>query len=107
MASKGQPFTSGRWVVKAGDEDEFIERWTAFTEWSLENVAGAEDFALIQDAGDSTRFLSFGAWKDTDSVQGWRNSPEFGERLGHCRELCDDFEARDYVLVSAAGRAGA
>lgn len=103
MVRMGQPYTAGQWLVKSGSEAEFIKQWTAFTQWSLENAAGAEGFSLIQDTEDSRRFLSFGAWKDAGSVQGWRQSPEFGELLGRCRALCDEFEAHDYSLVSAPG----
>src|SRR5215211_2427404 len=28
MAKIGQPYTSGRWLVKAGNEEAFIERWS-------------------------------------------------------------------------------
>jgi heme-degrading monooxygenase HmoA len=59
---------------------------------------------LIQDSNDPRRFLSFGAWADGESVQTWRSSPEFSERLGKCRELCEEFEAHDFGLVSEVGR---
>jgi heme-degrading monooxygenase HmoA len=100
MGDLGQPYTSGRWLVKEGRVDEFIGQWTEFTEWSRDSVDGAQHFALIQDANDPRRFLSFGAWEDGDSVRAWRGTPEFGERLGACRELCDEFEAHDFSLVS-------
>jgi heme-degrading monooxygenase HmoA len=102
MAAKGQPYTSGHWVVKAGEEEEFVKRWTQFTEWSQKNAAGAETFGLIQDANDSRRFLSFGAWTDADSVDAWRGSEEFRQQLGRCREVCEEFEAHDYLLVAGS-----
>jgi heme-degrading monooxygenase HmoA len=101
MAQKGQPFTSGNWLVRAGHEDEFVERWTALTEWSLKEAKGAQFFYLIQDSRDRRHFLSFGAWDDSDSVRAWRGRPEFSELLGACRALCDEFEAHDYTLASA------
>jgi len=101
---EGQPYTSGRWLVKAGEEEEFTKRWTDFTRWSLESVDGAEWFELVRDSNDPRRFLSFGAWADSDSIEAWRNSPEFSERLGQCRELCEEFEARDFRLASQVRR---
>jgi heme-degrading monooxygenase HmoA len=98
----GQPYTSGNWVVKAGQEEAFIAAWTAFAEWSLQNAAGAEAVVLIRDSNDPRHFLSFGAWADPGSVQAWRSSDEFRERLGKCRALCDVFEAGDYALAAAA-----
>jgi quinol monooxygenase YgiN len=97
-------FTSGNWLVRSGSEDEFIQRWTALTEWSLNEAAGAHFFYLIQDAGDPRHFLSFGALDDSESVRAWRQQPRFSELLGACRELCDEFEAHDYTLASTPGR---
>ena len=99
MAQIGQPYTSGRWLVRAGSEDDFMERWTAFTKWSLDNAPGAESFVLVRDAADPRRFLSFGAWESQEAVTRWRESPEFSELLGECRELCEEFEPHDYTLV--------
>jgi heme-degrading monooxygenase HmoA len=105
MANVGEPYTSGRWAVKPGQERAFIDRWTEFTQWSLESAPGAKHFALIQDANEPSRFLSFGGWADGEAVERWRSAPDFSERLGRCRELCDEFEARDYTLASEVGLA--
>jgi heme-degrading monooxygenase HmoA len=103
MAKIGQPYTSGRWLVREGQEDEFITRWTEFTQWALENSRGAEFFALIREEAEPRRFLSFGAWEDKASVDGWRSTPEFQERMRRCRELCEDFVPSDSVLSAAVG----
>jgi heme-degrading monooxygenase HmoA len=102
--AEGQPYTSGRWLVQEGQQEEFIKRWTDFTQWSLDSVEGAQSFDLIQDSNDRNRFLSFGSWSDSQAVQAWRSSPEFSEKLGRCRELCEEFEARDFFLVSELRR---
>ncbi len=98
MVKKGQPYTSGNWLVKAGSEESFIDRWTAFTECSLKNGPGAETFILIQDSGDPRRFVSFGAWDNPEAVTSWRQRPEFRELLGECRALCEEFEPDDYYV---------
>ena len=103
MATIGQPYTSGNWVTEAGKEAEFIERWTAFTQWSLENAPGAQEFVLIQDSNDPRHFMSFGAWSDGDAVKTWRQAPEFGDRLGECRALCEHFEAHDFTVAASPG----
>ena len=103
MAKIGQPYTSGNWTVKEGKEEEFISRWTEFTEWSLTNAPGAETFVLIRAASDPRRFTSFGAWEDMASVTAWRDRPEFQERLAACRALCDDFQPTDSSLAAAVG----
>jgi heme-degrading monooxygenase HmoA len=99
----GQPYTSGRWVVKAGSEDEFVARWTEFTEWSLANAPGAEHFVLIREVANPRHFLSFGAWEDADTVSAWRGSQEFQARLAACRAVCDEFTGTDHVLSAAVG----
>ena len=103
MSQLGQPYTSGRWVVKEGKEEAFIQEWTAFTEWSRAAARGAESFFLIQDRTNGRHFLSFGGWSDPDAVQAWRSTSEMGERLGRCRALCDEFQAGDYVLSALVG----
>lgn len=104
MAKLGQPYTSGRWLVKAGSENDFIARWTAFTQWSLNNAPGAESFVLIQDTGDPRQFISFGVWDNPEAVRMWRQRSEFSELLGECRALCEEFEPHDYTLAASPGR---
>jgi heme-degrading monooxygenase HmoA len=98
MGASGRAYTSGRWLVRQGSEDDFIERWTDFTRWSLENAAGARSFRLIRADSNPQSFLSLGEWDGSDAVQAWRSDPGFRERMGRCRELCDEFEAGDYSL---------
>ena len=98
-----QPYTMGRWRVRNGMEDQFVAWWTEFTEWSLGNAPGAETFVLIRDAADKHRFVSFGSWRDVASVDRWRSTPEFAERLGRCRELCEEFAGTDHILAAAVG----
>jgi heme-degrading monooxygenase HmoA len=104
LTKMGQPYTSGNWLVRAGSEDDFIERWTAFTEWSLKNAHGAESFVLIRDTSDPRRFVSFGAWDNPEAVTEWRQRPEFAELLGECRVLCEEFEPTDYTLAATPRR---
>ena len=74
MVKKGQPYTSGNWLVKVESEESFIDRWTAFTECPLKNAPGAETFILIQiliqNSDDLRRFVSFGAWDKSGSGDG-------------------------------------
>jgi len=103
VATVGQPFTSGDWVAKEGQEEALIARWTEFVEWSVETLGAdaTESPILIRDSADPRHFISFGGWRDAETVQSWRQHPEFQERLGRCRELCDEFVAGDYTVASA------
>jgi Antibiotic biosynthesis monooxygenase len=60
MQKTGQSYSSGEWSVQAGSEEEFVERWTTFIEWSLNNAPGAESFVLVRSTEDPRRFLSGG-----------------------------------------------
>lgn len=103
MAKIGQPFSSGNWIVKDEREDEFIARWTDFAQWSVEEMGpgATESPILIQDSANPRHFISVGGWRDPETVESWRDHPEFQEHLGRCRELCDDFVAGDYTVASA------
>ena len=101
MAEIGKPYASGRWLVNAGSEDVFIERWTTFTQWSLDNNPGAESFLLIRDTAEPRRFLSIGAFESQEAVTQWRMRAEFSELLGQCRALCEEFEPHDYTLAAS------
>ena len=100
MDKVGQPYSAGDWTVKAGQEAEFVERWSAFTKWSADNVPGAESFLLIQAQDNPRHFVSVGGWRDMESLQAWRQLPEFQQLFSRCRELCDEMDGTNYTLRS-------
>ncbi len=89
-------YASGNWHVKEGEEQEFVERWTGFLQWTRKDHPALEAASLIRDQGDPRHFLSFASWEDPEARAAWKQSPEFAERFGACRELCDDFYGSDY-----------
>lgn len=97
MAAK-QTYTSGNWLVKAGQEEIFVGRWRDFAQWSAKNAAGSGDFYLIQEVKNRRHFLSFGSWASPAAVKRWRQRPEFKDFIGRCKELCEEFQAGDYRL---------
>lgn len=102
MTEIGQPYTCGHWTVRDGSEEEFVARWTELVS-SAEALPGAGSFILIQDRQDPHLFISFGAWDDWTTANGWRESEEFTERMRACRELCEDFRPGDSTLRAAVG----
>jgi heme-degrading monooxygenase HmoA len=74
MAQVGEPYASGRWLVNEGSEDEFVEQWTTFTQWSLDNVPGARSYVLLRDKTEARRFVSFGAFESEEAVTQWREA---------------------------------
>jgi heme-degrading monooxygenase HmoA len=89
--AEGDSYASGNWVVKEGNEDEFVSRWTDFLEWTRDTAHGFQDANLLRDGGDPRHFVSFARWEDDAAQEAWKASPDFPEKLGACRELCDDF----------------
>lgn len=93
-----QTYTSGDWLVKAGQEEEFERCWRKFAKWSAKNAPGCGDFYLIQAKQNPRHFLSFGSWESQEAVDTWRRMPEFKEAIGKCKQLCENFQAGDYIL---------
>jgi len=97
-------YSSGEWLVSAGSEEEFIERWNTFIEWSLDNAPGAESFVLVRSTEEPRKFLSLGAWESQDAQEAWRGMPRMQEFLSRCRELCEEFETHAYTFASGSSR---
>lgn len=67
MAQVGAPYASGRWLVNPGSEDEFVERWATFTQWSLDNIPKARSYVLLRDDAEARRFVSLGAFENQEA----------------------------------------
>src|SRR5215203_2607143 len=108
MQKTAQSYSSGEWLVRADSEEEFIQRWTTFIEWSLDNAEGAESFVLVRSTQEPRKFLSLGAWESQEAQQAWREMPRMQELLSRSRELCEEFETHAYTLAASpgAGRRG-
>ncbi len=104
MEMTGHSYSSGEWSVRAGSEEEFIQRWTTFTEWSLDNAEGAESFVLVRSTEEPSKFLSLGAWENQEAQEAWRQMPRMQELMGQCRELCEEFEFHPYTLAASPSR---
>jgi heme-degrading monooxygenase HmoA len=94
-------WASGNWTVQEGKEDEFVERWKDWLGWSSENIAGFVSATLIRDTENPRHFVSFSDWTDDQAKQGWQSLDEFSEKMGACRELCEDFQKFDFTRVAS------
>ena len=104
MEMTGHSYSSGEWLVRAGSEEEFIETWTTFIEWSLDNAEGAESFVLVRSMEEPRKLLSLGAWESQQAQEAWRETPQMQVLLGQCcRALCDDFDTHRYTLAASRG----
>ena len=104
MEETGRSYSSGEWLVREGSEEEFIERWNSFTEWSLNDATGAVSFVLVRSTEEPSKFLSLGAWESEEAQEAWREMPRMQVMLGQCRALCDEFDTHRYTLAARRGR---
>ena len=105
MMRTGQFYGSGEWVVREGSEEDFVERWTNFIEWSLDNAPGAVpgSFVLVRSTEEPRRFLSIGAWESQEAREAWGQMARMQELLSQCRELCEEVESHQYTLAASPG----
>jgi heme-degrading monooxygenase HmoA len=101
MADAFENWASGNWHVKSGNEDEFVQRWKAWLEWSSQNIPGFVSATLVRDLQNPNHFVSFSAWQDAASRDAWKSSAGFAEQFPAVRELCDSFEGGDHELVAS------
>ena len=99
MLQENKHWSSGRWQVKKGNADEFVERWREFLTWTKEANEGFLGARLIRDLRNPNAFVSFAAWQDLHSMRAWQGSPEFKERFDATYVLCDDMQSSGYELV--------
>lgn len=94
-----ETYTSGRWVVKAGEEDAFVDAWTAFVTWAS-SLPGSGTFRLVRDLDNERHYLSFAPWESFDAQDAWKSLPEFREQIGRVRSHCENFEPSTHELVT-------
>jgi heme-degrading monooxygenase HmoA len=95
----GTPFTHTTWQVKPGREEEFVERWREWAEWSHRQGLGARA-RLLKDVESPGTFVSFGPWETIASVRRWRGDPGYHERVARLQELVERFEPRTLEQVA-------
>jgi quinol monooxygenase YgiN len=101
--SQQQLYTLSRWSVKSGNEEAFIHAWQEFSEWTLRHRPGAEGEArLLQDHEHPGLFFAIRLWEDTQSIEGWRKSPEFREFITKAVTLCEDVHPHLLTTVACA-----
>lgn len=55
-------YASGAWVGKPGHEEEFIERWIEFLEWTRQTFHELNKAILIRDTDEPNRFVWLAYW---------------------------------------------
>jgi quinol monooxygenase YgiN len=100
---RGTYYTSARWNVRAGRENEFLKIWKRFANLTLKRKMGMTDALLLREVDDPSRFTSLWSWKDLDSIGGWRRTPEYRKYLAELKELCEEIQIRTLQSVANVG----
>ena len=95
----GSPFTHTTWQVKPGLEDQFVERWREWAEWSHRQGLRAHA-RLLRDVESPGTFVSFGPWETIAAVRTWRGEAGYHERVARLQELVEGFEPRTLEQVA-------
>jgi heme-degrading monooxygenase HmoA len=96
-------YTYADWLIHEGREDEFVEAWTRFVDWSLDGDSGALGGMLLRDGSEPRRFISLGPWTSAEAAQSFFANPELQERPAPFRELAEVFEPRFLDLQARRG----
>ncbi len=103
MEDLDEIFAAGIWDVMPGNERAFIEAWKEFSVWTALHQKGSGYGNLLQDMDNPSRFISYGPWKDLESVRAWRQQPEFRKSIGRFMDLCDHITPGTFRLVAGEG----
>jgi heme-degrading monooxygenase HmoA len=91
---------SGRWQVREGEAESFIDEWRRFLGWTRDHYDELISATLFQSEDDPNRFVSFAIWEGSQPRREWKDSAGFMTRFTACRELCDEFEGGDFLQVA-------
>lgn len=98
-------YTSGRWVVKPGSEDQFVRAWREFAEWSKASFPEAAGWVLLlRDREQQNVFVSLGPWSTSSAIETWRGDTGFRTRIASIRELLESFTSATLDAVVDIGR---
>lgn len=87
-------YTSARWNVRPESEDDFVKTWTRLVTWTLKSKFAMEEAILLQEADDSSRFMSVLTWKGLDEIAGWRKSADYRKYISKLQEFCSEIQIR-------------
>lgn len=97
-------YTMGFWTAKPGEEDALIAAWTEFADW-IKTQQGVRTLRLVRDVKEPAKFISFADWDGMESVQAWKASGEFKQRIANVKRHTDEFTAAEGELAVSVGEA--
>jgi quinol monooxygenase YgiN len=95
-------YSSGDWHAKPGKEQEFVNAWREFAEWSRSEFDPSWG-KLLRDKEDPSHFVSVGEWPSENAIKEWRASEGFQQRVSKLRELVDEMRVSAYEPAAEVG----
>jgi quinol monooxygenase YgiN len=102
MEHSHQPYTLGIWKVKPGNEQAFISEWQALATWTEEHFSSGGKGYLLQDTHNPQFFISFGSWKDAQTIASWRATLEFQAFVAKAKLWCEEWQPHSMNLVAVS-----
>ena len=93
-------YATGSWRPYPGREDEFVDAWIDFANWTAE-MPGAHAAVLARDLRDPERFVSFSSWDSLEAIRVWKTSPEFKPRMALVQSHIDKFAPTELDVVAS------
>lgn len=94
-----QVFTHALWRVKPGNEEAFIDAWTALAEAFSKLDQPPLWGTLLRSSAEPNVFYSFGPWRSSSDVELMRTSEVAQSALSALRQLCEEATPGLYHVV--------
>ena len=96
-----ETYTSGIWVVKPGEEDDFVQAWKEFAATGRATPGSVGPLRLVRDVREPSRFMSFGPWESFEAQQSWKDTEDFREGMTRTRRHVEEFTPSVYEVVAS------
>jgi quinol monooxygenase YgiN len=93
-------YTSGDWRVRPGREDEFVAAWHELAQWTVDNLDDTGQGTLLRDSEDPSHFLSFGSWRDAETVTRWRQTDGYRDSMAKIEGMTESMRIALYDIVA-------
>jgi len=104
LIREGVIFAFGYFTVNAGREEQFLEKWQQFAQWTLNHAKGARWMYIVRDNDDPRLFVAFGPWESQESIAEWRQSSKSRAAFAELSALCDRIEEGTMTEVNHVKR---
>jgi heme-degrading monooxygenase HmoA len=92
-------WTYSTWIVKPGQEDEFVRRWKDWAQHAAREGLGSKA-KLLRDLDNPNRFISYGRWASPEHVAHWRTGDTFHEHTAPLHEVIESFNPHTFEEIA-------